>query len=404
MENNNEKQEFEFSLVSFFKIFRGKFKMLVAIGVISAILGATVGALISTIGNKAYGSTLTFHLPTSEKNEYSAIIPLLESDLFAEDILIGTKTVEVIDKSGETVEIEIPDLSYTSEDEETLVKYEAEKLRASKAIFKCKERLKELPLEINNLKSQLDTANNIYSPYRDEYNRLLNVSSDTFADKQAVEKLQALESSEAYITAKNNFNSAQNAYDNKITEQTKYEALLFVEEEALKDASDNAESIIKEQREKWAQKEENKKSVSRFKESVTYSFTKDKQLAEDAKAEDITKQFIYVNVNVKKDRKQAENIVSNISKYLPEFIIENTEPLEKYDQIKCVRISSNEIRDLNDDSPFGDIAKFAIIFIVAFEALACIVIIGSYLKKNWLPTVMADESIENTENSEENKD
>ena len=45
MENNTEKKEFEFSLVSFLEIFKGKLKMLVAIGLVAAILGGAIGEI-----------------------------------------------------------------------------------------------------------------------------------------------------------------------------------------------------------------------------------------------------------------------------------------------------------------------------------------------------------------------
>ena len=102
MENTNEKQEFEFSLFSFLKIFKGKLKMLIAIGLISAMLGGTVGALSVVLGKKEYGNLLTFQFPTPEQSGYSTVIPLLESDLFTEKILIGTKQVDFTDANGIT--------------------------------------------------------------------------------------------------------------------------------------------------------------------------------------------------------------------------------------------------------------------------------------------------------------
>ena len=61
MEKNTEKQEFEFSLVSFLRIFKGKLKMLIAIGLVSAIIGGTAGVLVSLLGKKTYGNLLAFY-------------------------------------------------------------------------------------------------------------------------------------------------------------------------------------------------------------------------------------------------------------------------------------------------------------------------------------------------------
>ena len=387
MENNNDKQEMEFSLISFLKIFKGKLKMLVAIGVISAILGGTIGALIATTGNKSYGTTLSFQLPTAEKNEYATIITLLEADQFAESILIGTKTVKVTDAEGVVTEVEIPNLQFTKEDEKKIAKYELEKIKTRKTIEAYYNRVKELPLEINKLKSQLDATFNVYSPLRDEYNRLWAVYSDGLSE-DAKEKLNVLENSDKYITAKKDYEAAQAAYDAKLIEQANLNVAIFDEEKSLELAKEAAEIIIEPLREEWIQRSENKSEIKSFRKNVKFSFAKDEN---DEKSDKIKSKFIHVSITIPKDEAKAEKIVKAISTILPEFVIQNTIPAEEYNQIKCVRISSTVVNDLNDTSLIKSTITYALILFIALEALTCVVIIGAHLKNMYLPLINAED-------------
>lgn len=399
MENNNDKQEMEFTLISFLKIFKGKLKMLVAIGVISAILGGTIGALIATTANRSYGNTLSFQLPTAEKNEYATLIPLLESDQFAETILIGTKTVKVTDTNGKTTDVEIPNLQFTKEDEKKIAAYELTKTEGYKTIEDYKNRIEALPLEINTLKSQLDAANNVYSPLKDEYNKLWAVYSDRLSE-DAKEKLTALEGSEKYITAKKNHEAAQAAYDAKLIEQASLEAAIFDIEKSIELATEEADIIIEPLREAWLQKSENKAAIKSFRNNVKFSFVKD----EKAEKTDKTKNnFIHVSIEIPKDAAKAEKIVKAVSTILPGFVMQNTVPTEKYEQIKCVRISSAVVNDLNDTSLIKSTIIYALILFIVLEALTCVVIIGAHLKNMYLPLINAEDETEAEKKEESNE-
>lgn len=384
MENTNQKKEFEFSLSSLFEIFRGKLKMLVAIGVISAMLGGVVGALTVTVGKKTYGNLLAFHLPTPEQTGYSTVIPLLESDLFTETILIGNEALEVTDADGETVKVNIPKLPYSNEEKELLKQYESAKLKAAKDIKNYKSSLKSLPLEIANLKSKLDAATNAYTPLKDEYTKLLTVYSEGLSST-ALEKLTALENAPEYQKAKKDFIEAQNAYGEKVIEQTTASENLFNAEKALTDATEKSNEIILKLRAEWRKDTKNKELVEDFNDYVTYSFTKDGSPLEipTTNKEDTSGKFIYVRVAIPEDINLANNVINNINTEIGGFVISNTTPFEKNDQIECIQINSGEAKDVNEGSLLKSIAIFAIIFFVAIEFLTCLVIIFSYIKKHY---------------------
>ena len=404
MENTTEKQEFEFSLISFLKIFKGKLKMLVAIGLIAALLGGTIGALTVTVGKKTYGNLLAFYFPTPEQTGYSTVIPLLESDLFTENILIGTKEVEVTDAEGKSIQVKIPDLPYTSDEENEVAKYEAEKIKLAEDIKNYKNALNSLPLEIENLKSQLEAATGAYTPLKEELTELWTVYSDKLST-DALAKINTLESSEEYVTAKNNFLNAQRAHGEKVIEHATASENLFKAEQARDEAVEKSNEIIDVLRTEWRKDPVNKELVEDFQEYVTYSFTKDGsplQINNQLK-EDTSGKVLYIDVRVPENIALADKVISNILNDIADFVISNTTPVEKNDQIECMRISSGEAKDINEDSLIKTILIYAFIFFAAIEFITCLGIVCSYLKRTFFPApekAVAADGDDNKENSD----
>jgi hypothetical protein len=386
MENTTEKQEFEFSLISFLKIFKGKLKMLVAIGLIAALLGGTIGALTVTVGKKTYGNLLAFYFPTPEQTGYSTVIPLLESDLFTENILIGTKEVEVTDAEGKAIQVKIPDLPYSSDEEKEVAKYEAEKIKLAEDIKNYKTALTSLPLEIENLKSQLEAATGAYNPLKEELTELWTVYSDKLST-DALAKINTLESSEEYVTAKNNFLNAQKAHGEKVIEHATASENLFKAEQARDEAVEKSNEIINVLRAEWRKDPVNKELVEDFQEYVTYSFTKDGsplQINNQLK-EDTSGKVLYIDVRIPENIALADKVISNILNDIADFVISNTTPVEKNAQIECMRISSGEAKDVNEDSLIKTILIYALIFFAAIEFITCLGIVCSYLKRTFFP-------------------
>ena len=386
------------------KIFKGKLKMLVAIGLIAALLGGTIGALTVTIGKKTYGNLLAFYFPTQEQTGYSTVIPLLESDLFTENILIGTKEVEVTDAEGKSIQVKIPDLPYTSDEEKEVAKYEAEKIKLAEDIKNYKNALTSLPLEIENLKSQLEAATGAYTPLKEELTELWTVYSDKLST-DALAKINTLESSEEYVTAKNNFLNAQKAHGEKVIEHATASENLFKAEQARDEAVEKSNEIINVLRAEWRKDPANKELVEDFQEYVTYSFTKDGsplQINNQLK-EDTSGKVLYIDVRIPENIALADKVISNILNDIADFVISNTTPVEKNDQIECMRISSGEAKDVNEDSLIKTILIYALIFFAAIEFITCFGIVCSYLKRTFFPApekALAADGDDDKKNSE----
>ena len=401
MENNNEKQEFEFSIISFLKIFKGKVKMLVALGVISAILGGTLGAL--TTMKKVYGNVLTFYLPTPEKSGYSTSITLLESDRFTENVLIGTRPVEYTDAEGNKTEIDIPDLQYSEEDEKKIIEYSYAKQTAMETINDVKKELKKLPAEINLLKSTLDEKQSAYTILHENYKILLG---DTTLTVEARAALEAIKSD--YYEALAEYDAAQKACSAASTLQANMKNELSLAENAITEADEESEKILAPYLEVWRSQPENKSKVTAYREGVKYSFTME-GLESDTPVEiksGATYSFIYVKIEIPKNQELANDIISNILDQIDSYLVPNMTATNENDIIECKHLSYGSAKEVNEDGLVSSALKYAIIVFAAVEVLACVCILLSFAKR----TFFRDEKVEETavenkeENEEENKD
>lgn len=392
MENKNENQEFELSLASLFKIFKGKLKKLVIFGLVAAILGGSIGALSVVLAKKSYGNTLTFYFPTPEKYEYKNVLPLLESDNFAKNVLIGTKEVEYTTDSGKTVKIDILDLDYTKEQEEDVTEYEYTKLASYETIKKLKELLKELPSEISILELKLNKANSDYTLAKDSFDVYMSVNADNLAFKDTIAELeiQLAELATAKRTAFDEHNKA-------LSRQKLAEQELIAAQKSYELAIKKSDEITNELRAEWLTDKDNKKMLDTYKKSVTYSIAHENNASSAGKNGEASS-FVYVNVSVLDNEELANKIIENIPKEVSDVAIANSTPFEPNDIIECNLVSSARAIELDKTSMVKTAAIFAVIALLAVEIILFIAIVLSYFKKT-----VVDSSNENEKASENAK-
>lgn len=387
MENKNENQEFELSLASLFKIFKGKLKKLVIFGLVAAILGGAIGALSVVLTKKSYGNTLTFYFPTPEKNEYKNVLPLLESDNFAENVLIGTKEVEYTTESGKTVKIDILDLDYTKEQEEDITEYEYTKLASYETIKKLKEILEELPSEISILELKLNKANSDYSLAKDSFDVYMNVNANDLAFKDTIAKLE-IELAELAAAKRTAFDEHNKA----LSRQKLAEQELLLAEKSYDQAIKKSNEIIGELRAEWLADKDNKKMLDTYKKSVTYSISHENN-ASSAGKDGEGSSFVYVNVSVLDNEELANRIIENLPEEVSDTVTENATPLEIHNVIECKLVSSARAIELDKTSMVKTAAIFAVIALLAVEIILFIAIVLSYFKKTVVDSRNEDEKV-----------
>jgi hypothetical protein len=392
MENKNENQEFELSLASLFKIFKGKLKKLVIFGLVAAILGGSIGALSVVLAKKSYGNTLTFYFPTPEKNEYKNVLPLLESDNFAENVLIGTKEVEYTNESGKTVKVDILDLDYTEEQEKDVAKYEYTKLISYETIKKLKELLKELPSEISILELKLNKANSDYTLAKDSFDVYMSVNADNLAFKDTIAALEV--ELEALATAKK---SAFDAHNQALSRQKLAEQELLAAEKSYEQAIKKSNDIIGELRAEWLADKNNKKLLATYRKSVSCSISHEGSASTGKDGEGSS--FVYVNVSVLDNEELANRIIENVPEEVSDIVIANSTPFEPNDVIECKLVSSARAIELDKTSIVATAAIFAVVALLAVEIILFIAIVLSYFKKTVVEA--GNESKKSSDNTNE---
>ena len=403
MEQNNTKPIIDLSFYSILKMFKGKLKFLVVLGIIAALLGGSIGAVTVTMGQKIYGTTLAYYLPTAEQSGYSNILPLLESDLFTEKVLIGYEvypyTFTDEDNNEKTVNVNIPKLPYSSEDQKKEVaNYEYTKSQKNQKIKELKDELKEIPFKLNILKANLDEKTTAYESLAELLSIYTATASDSLS-KMMEERITRIENElNAALIAKT---TAENEYNTCLNRQHKADEELFKLENELLKVNETSDKLLYDLRLEWKASDQNKKLMEIVHSNIVYSFNKDgSPVLEVTQTQEIqTSRFLYILVSIPENETLANEIIHNITKELPEFIVSNSTPTEKNDKIECINVTSGEAKNLNQDKLLTNILKFALIAFLAIEALAVIAIISSNIKRTLFPKepkeITADQIEEN---------
>ena len=84
-ENMNNQPEKEITLIDLFRLFVSKWKILVIVALLAAIVGGAIGGLLSR-GNAVYKSTISFNLSPSDSTD--SLLYNLQSESFAEKLLL----------------------------------------------------------------------------------------------------------------------------------------------------------------------------------------------------------------------------------------------------------------------------------------------------------------------------
>ena len=402
---NSKNQDVEFSFAAIFKIFRGKFKFIIAVALLAAILGGSLGALISFKQEKDYGNTLTFYLPTSEKSNYASVIPLLESELFLEKILIDTKTEKYEDK-----EIRVPDLPFSKEDKQQYMKLSYEIMKAQESIAGLKKYFSDAPYLLTRLKEELSRKSSDYATAANVFQTYTGLQDaglvDQIKDYKAKVEYYQTKLEEADSARK----EAEEAYNLEFTTYQNNEENLHEAEITLEESSEQLDDLIAKYYEEWKTNTDNEKMLNTAKKSVRFALSKEELFPDEYEKkskeenENIPRNFLYVNVEISGDSALANKIIKNICAELGDFVVLNTTPTEDTDTIKATCLSVPNVNEAETASISHNAIKYAIIAIILAEIVLVAAVLFIYYKKRYIdeePT--AENAISSDEQSDEPK-
>lgn len=400
---NTENKEFEFSFSAIFKIFKGKLKSIILVGLVAAILGAGIGASLILLTKKAYGNLLVFYLPTAEQNEYMTILPLLESDLFLEKILIDSSEELYTDKNGNSTTVRVPDLPFTKDDKELYKKYTAQKLQAQKKLNELKTYFKDSPYEMTMLKEELSRKTSDYTAAASLLNTYMSVQETDILGKAEL-KIPELEGDLKEATDAKE--KAEIAYNAKVNEYHTNEKEYHEAEVAITEADEKLDALTAPLYEKWKQDDETSKEINLAKEGIQFSFSRKELYPEEYeinnKKEILSSKFLYVKIEIEKDKELASKIVENVAKEMNDFVISNSIPTEKNDIIKSSCISVPTSHTIYKVSLISSIVKYAVMVTLIVEALYICKIVFTTFKGKLLGD--DDDTAEPETDSEDKKE
>ena len=76
----------ELDLMDLLKILISKIKIIVCVALIAAIVGGAIGAAITFLSKRDFGTQVEFYISSEERNSY--ILSLISSDSFSEKLLL----------------------------------------------------------------------------------------------------------------------------------------------------------------------------------------------------------------------------------------------------------------------------------------------------------------------------
>ena len=372
---DNVQNKGELDLLDLLKMLFAKWKTILCVALIAAIIGGALGAAITLLGKRNFGTQVEFYITPSSPDSH--ILHLLSSERFAEKLLL--------DENG---------LPENAQGED----YDAA-LEAKRAYDEANKKLAEAKKASKEASRELAVAQKTYEEkqktYEDAYNLLAvyKGASDIEAgtDKH---KAKIAEYESAVSETKAEKESAEKAY---------YEASQKVLEinhslEAAKENSTNAKKTADELSEKiltvWRNQDGNKEKISRINESITYNYIDVEQTQSEGADQQNVRQFLVAEISVQKDEELAKSLLANMCEKLPAYVEENSIDTETVEETECILISTAaEIENLAKNSLAKDIIKFALIALVAALAITCILVIWIGVKAQ--ETKRRDEYAEN---------
>ena len=352
----------ELDLMDLLKILISKIKIIVCVALIAAIVGGAIGAAITFLSKRDFGTQVEFYITPGSPD--SEILHLLSSERFAEQLLL--------DENG------LPHGSEGEAHDAAVVAKQA----ADAALIKldeAKKASKEAPRELAVVQKTYEEKQKAYD---DVYN-LLSVyqsASDTIADKpENLEKIKKYENlveiakAEKEVAEKEYYAVSQKVLEaNHRLEAAKEDAT-----ETKNIADDLAEDILVA----WRNQDDNKQKISDINKCIEYEYIEiDPNTVKTGSTSNY--QFLTATISVPKDEALANTLLTNLCQKLPEYVEANIESAELDVEINCVLISTAaEVENLAKNSLVKEMVKFGLIATIGALAITCILVMWIGVKK-----------------------
>ena len=400
---NTKNQDTEFSFATVLKLFKGKLKLVVIIALVAAILGGALGAATVLVKEKNYENTLTFYLPTSEKSDYASAIPLLESELFLEKILIDTKV-----EKYEGEQIRVPDLPFSEEDKEQYKKLSLEIKEAQESITELKRYFPNAQFVLSELEKELSRKSSSYTAAANVFQSYTSPQIDGVIENIKDYKTELNDALTALKTAATDKKLAEDEYNAFFDEYQNNKKELHNAELTLEDSSEALDQLLAPYYEEWKRDLENENMLYTAKEGIKFALSKEELFPDkynstltEEENKEIPKHFLYVNVEISADEELANRIVQNICTELGDFVVLNTTPKESYDTIKASCLSVPNVNESAPASLIPNTVKYAAFTAILAEVLLIAIVLFIYYKRKYVDETPVAQSASASEKIED---
>ena len=370
VQNNNE-----LDLLDLLKMLFSKMKLIICVALIAAIVGGVLGAAITLLGKRNFGTQVEFYITPSSPDSH--VLHLLSSERFAEKLLLDENGLPE-NASGEDYEAAL----------EAKLAYDA----ANEALAEAKKASKEAPRELAVAQKTYEEKQ---KAYEDAYNLLAvykGAGDEVATQPGHREKLEQYENAVAGAkTEKENAEKAYYAASQKVLEiNHSLEAAKEDATKAKKLSDELSEKVLNE----WREQEGNKEKISLINESITYNYIDVEGSASAGSDAGQNRQFLVAEISVQKDEELAKTLLANMREKLPAYVEENSNDTDSDEETECILISTAaEVENLAKNSLVKEIIKFALIATVAALAITCILVLWIGVKAQ--ETRRKDEYAEN---------
>ena len=385
-QNNTATTQSPITFAAIVKMFRGKAKTLIISALIAVVIGGALGAFL-TVSETSYGSTVNFYLTTKDGTQ--ALLPLLNSDSFAEKLLL--------DENGLPPKTECDPEDYDAA------------LKAINEYNDAVEVKRALAKQTSVLAAEYTVKETTYNALLDEYENRYNELYMYLSAQDEIAKGENHAATIQYYEKKlEEARDALEAFtpeylDKKTEKASNADALVKAKNDVIDKrylAQEAAEKVLAS----WRQKNDVKNLVHIINDSVSYEYAK---LVEGVSAGTVAESegnqnaaFLVITVNVPKDRETAEMIVEKLKERVPYFVEDNIERLTGVNDPKCTLIST-----------FGDVVKIGgsglikAVITYALIAAVLVVVVAAFIivVKGVLPPDVFEKKEKNKKNKEANK-
>ena len=350
--------------------------IIVCLALVAAIAGGIVGFLFFE-NSITYGAEITFYL--TSKDGTHALLPLLNSDSFAEKLLLNAYGLPEDKASCDEEDYDAAVKAVEAYNEALKIKHEYAKIAET------------LPAQVAEKKSIYESDLAEYTRIYDLLNAYLNAyksateeaSGEVAGSSESMTKLLAMiDKYEAELdTAANTVKESKAAYDEiskaKLKNDVDYAEAKKEVKRTRTESEDALEAVLVE----WRKDEDLQKKISIIRDSISFEYAKLNESGESAETvENENAAFLIITVNVPEDEKMANLIVDSIILRAPDYVEKNIERLTGATDPKCTLISTfASTEETADHGMWVNIAIFGGVFGAGVLAVSCFAVVVYHL-------------------------